>query len=96
MKLPERKSEQGIYLLIAVAALVVIYVVAFIVSNARRVEVSFVAFDAKAPLIVLMLACVLLGLVIGLLVARIAERRRSAARQSSGSSGTENGPADAS
>jgi uncharacterized integral membrane protein len=93
VKLPERKSEQGIYLLIAVAALVVIYVVAFIVSNARRVEVSFVAFDAKAPLIVLMLACVLLGLAIGLLVARIAERRRREERQSSG---TENGPTDAS
>ena len=91
MKLPERKSEQGIYLLIAVAALVVIYVVAFIVSNARRVEVSFVAFDAKAPLIVLMLACVLLGLAIGLLVARIARRREQ--RQSSG---TENDPTDAS
>jgi uncharacterized integral membrane protein len=93
VKLPERKSEQGIYLLIAVAALVVIYVVAFIVSNARRVEVSFLAFDAKAPLIVLMLACVLLGLAIGLLLARIAERRRAERRQSTG---TENGPADAS
>jgi uncharacterized integral membrane protein len=93
VKLPERKSEQGIYLLIAVAALVVIYVVAFIVSNARRVEVSFLAFDAKAPLIVLMLACVLLGLAIGLLLARIAERRRAERRQNTG---TENGPADAS
>jgi uncharacterized integral membrane protein len=91
VKLPERKSEQGIYLLIAVAALVVIYVVAFIVSNARRVEVSFVAFDAKAPLIVLMLACVLLGLAIGLLVARIARRREQGQ-----SSGTENDPTDAS
>jgi uncharacterized integral membrane protein len=93
VKLPERKSEQGIYLLIAVAALVVIYVVAFIVSNARRVEVSFVAFDARAPLIVLMLVCVLLGLAAGLLLARIAERRRDGRRQSSG---VENGPADAS
>jgi uncharacterized integral membrane protein len=91
VKLPERKSEQGIYLLIAVAALVVIYVVAFIVSNARRVEVSFVAFDAKAPLIVLMLACVLLGLAIGLLVARIARRREQGQ-----SSGTEKDPTDAS
>jgi uncharacterized integral membrane protein len=92
VKLPERKSEQGIYLLIAVAALVVIYVVAFIVTNAKRVDVSFVAFDARAPLIVLMLMCVLLGIVIGIAAARIAERRRDAAH----SSGTGNGPADAS
>ncbi len=93
MKLPERKSEQGIYLLIAVAALVVIYVVAFIVTNATRVEVSFVAFDTRAPLIVLMVVCVLLGVVIGIAAARIAERRRDHRVQSSG---TPNGPADAS
>jgi uncharacterized integral membrane protein len=92
VKLPERKSEQGVYLLIAVAALVVIYVVAFSVTNAKRVEVSFVAFDARAPLIVLMLVCVLLGIVIGVVVARIAERRRDGVQ----SSGTGNGPADAS
>ena len=47
MKLPERKSEQGIYLQIAVAALIVIFLVAFVVSNARRVRISFVAFDTQ-------------------------------------------------
>jgi uncharacterized integral membrane protein len=93
VKLPARKSEQGVYLLIAVAALVVIYVVAFIVTNAKRVEVSFVAFDARAPLIVLLLVCVLLGIVIGVIVARIAERRRG---DDAHSSGTGNGPVDAS
>jgi uncharacterized integral membrane protein len=93
VKLPERRSEQGIYLLIAVAALVVIYVVAFIVTNSKRVEVSFVAFDARAPLIVLLLICVLLGVVIGIVGARIAERRRDEPAQSSG---TGNGPTDAS
>jgi uncharacterized integral membrane protein len=93
VKLPARKSEQGIYLLIAVAALIVIYVVAFIVTNAKRVQVSFVAFDTRAPLIVLMLACVLLGVVLGILAARIAERRRHGDAQSSG---TGNGPTEAS
>ena len=38
MKLPERKSEQGIYLQIAVVALIVIFLVAFVVSNATRVK----------------------------------------------------------
>jgi uncharacterized integral membrane protein len=92
VKLPERRSEQGIYLLIAVAALVVIYVVAFIVTNSKRVDVSFVAFDARAPLIVLMLMCVLLGVLLGLVGARIAARRRT----DDHSTGTGNGPADAS
>ena len=69
------------------------YVVAFIVTNATRVEVSFVAFDTRAPLIVLMVVCVLLGVVIGIVAARIVERRHDEGVQSSG---TPNGPADAS
>jgi uncharacterized integral membrane protein len=89
VKLPERKSEQGIYLQIAVAALVVVFLVAFVVSNARRVKISFVAFDTQAPLIAVMVLCILLGVVGGVLVARVAERRRAARVYKDG---TENGP----
>ena len=93
MKLPERKSEQGIYLQIAVAALIVIFLVAFVVSNARRVRISFVAFDAQGPLIAVMLLCILLGLVGGVVIGRVAERRRAARDYREG---TENGPTAAS
>ena len=72
MKLPERKSEQGIYLQIAVAALVVIFLVAFVVSNTRRVTISLVAFDARGPLIAVMLLCILLGVVGGVVIGRVA------------------------
>jgi uncharacterized integral membrane protein len=89
VKLPERKSEQGIYLQIAVAALVVIFLVAFIVSNDRRVKISFVAFDAQGPLIAVMLLCILLGVVGGVVIGRVAERRRAARTYRDG---TENGP----
>lgn len=89
MKLPERKSEQGIYLLIAVAALLIAFLVAFVVSNANRVEVSFVAFDLRAPLIAIMLLCILLGLIGGLAIGRIVERRRAERLYNSG---TANGP----
>ncbi len=93
MKLPERKSEQGIYLQIAIAALLVIFLVAFAVSNARRVRVSFVAFDADWPLIAVMLLCILLGVIGGLVIGRAAERRRVARGYRDG---TENGPTAAS
>ena len=89
MKLPERKSEQGIYLQIAVAALVAIFLVAFVVSNAGNVKVSFVAFDARPPLIAVMLLCILLGVVGGVVIGRMAERRRAGR---SYSDGTGNGP----
>jgi uncharacterized integral membrane protein len=89
VKLPERKSEQGIYLQIAVAALLVIFLVAFVVSNARRVRISFVAFDAQGPLIAVMVLCILLGLVGGVVIGRVAERRRVARDYKDG---TENGP----
>ncbi len=93
MKLPERKSEQGIYLQIAVAALIVIFLVAFVVSNARRVKISFVAFDTQGPLIAVMVLCTLLGVVGGVAIGRLAERRRAARAYRDG---TENGPTAAS
>ena len=93
MKLPERKSEQGIYLQIAVAALIVIFLVAFVVSNAGRAKISFVAFDAEAPLIVVMVICILLGVIGGVAIGRVAERRRAGR---SYSDGTGNGPTAAS
>jgi uncharacterized integral membrane protein len=93
VKLPERKSEQGIYLQIAVAALLVVFLVAFVVSNARRVRISFVAFDAQGPLIAVMVLCILLGLVGGVVIGRVAERRRVARDYKDG---TENGPTAAS
>jgi uncharacterized integral membrane protein len=89
VKLPERKSEQGIYLQIAVAALVVIFLVAFVVSNATRVKISFVAFDARAPLVVVMVLCILFGVIGGVVVGRVAERRHAARAYREG---TENGP----
>ncbi len=93
MKLPERKSEQGIYLQIAIAALIIVFLVAFVVSNSDEVKISFVAFDATTPLIAVMLLCVLLGVVGGVAIGRLAERRRAAKGYSDG---TGNGPTAAS
>jgi uncharacterized integral membrane protein len=66
-----RESERRLYTLIAVTALLVIYVVAFVVSNSTHVRVSFVIFSGQAPLIVVMLLCLVIGLAIGIIAGRL-------------------------
>lgn len=73
-----RETERGLYTLIAIGALLVIYVVAFVVSNSTRVEVSFVIFSGRAPLILIMLLCVVIGLLLGVVAARLGMRLRAA------------------
>jgi uncharacterized integral membrane protein len=72
-----RKSERGLYTLIAITALLVIYGVAFVVSNSGRVEVSFVIFSGRAPLILVMTVSALVGLAVGLFANRLAARLRA-------------------
>src|SRR3712207_1218677 len=78
MQLPrgDASSERVVYGLIALLALVVIYVVAFVLSNTTSVRVSFVLFETDASLIWVMLICTLLGLLAGVLVSRVVARRR--------------------
>ena len=86
--LGDPRSERGLYGLIAAAALVVIYLVAFIVSNATEVKVSFVLFSGAASLILVMVFCILLGVVLGVVVGRLFERNRTRRSTSSTSSST--------
>jgi len=75
-----RASERRLYALLAAAALVVIYLVAFIVSNARSVKVSFVVASGHVSLIWVMLGALLVGVILG--VAAVELRRRAGGRQS--------------
>src|SRR5437879_726730 len=65
MRLPRlgRDPERAFYALLAGLALVVIYLVAFVVSNDRSVKVSFVFASGSGSLIWVMLICTLLGIV---------------------------------
>lgn len=65
MAQPERKSERKPYILTAIIAFAVIYLLAFGLLNMQSVHISFVAFSTDARLILVMLICALLGLVIG-------------------------------
>ncbi len=69
-------GERRLYAVVAVLALLVLYLVVFVVQNATRVKVSFVLFDARAPLILVMTLCALLGGAIGAAVWSIVHRVR--------------------
>jgi uncharacterized integral membrane protein len=71
--------EQGVYVVVGVIAIIVLYLIGFIVKNARDARIDFVLFSAKVPLIVLMLMMFVLGLACGMLVVMIAVRRRPGA-----------------
>ena len=68
--------EQGVYVVVGVIAVIVLYLIGFIVQNARDARIDFLLFSATVPLIVLMLLMFVLGLLAGALVAMIAVRRR--------------------
>ncbi|CAA9551885.1 MAG: hypothetical protein AVDCRST_MAG79-2773 [uncultured Thermoleophilia bacterium] len=79
MKLPRGRAdpERLVYGLLALLALIVIYLVAFVLSNTTTVPVSFVLFDTDASLIWVMLICTLLGLVAGVAASRLVTGRRA-------------------
>ena len=71
--------EQGVYVVVGAIAIIVLYLIGFIVKNARDARIDFVLFSATVPLIVLMLLMFALGLLAGVLVVLIAVRRRPVA-----------------
>jgi uncharacterized integral membrane protein len=64
---PHQKSERRPYILLVVVAVVLVYLLAFALLNTQTVHVSFVAFATDTALIWVMIACALLGLVLGIL-----------------------------
>ncbi len=62
---------------LAVAVVVTAFVAIFAVLNTSEVEVNWILGTWNTPLIVVILACLLIGLAIGFGVARIGRGRRS-------------------
>jgi uncharacterized integral membrane protein len=65
------RPEQGIYLAIGVLAVVVLFLVGFVVKNDRHVRVDFVVFSASSSLIWVILISLFLGIVAGILLATL-------------------------
>lgn len=71
-----RKSERKPYILLVVFAIVLVYLLAFSLVNTAQVSVSFVAFSTTTALIWVMIACALLGLILGIVGTFMLGRRR--------------------
>jgi uncharacterized integral membrane protein len=70
------------YALLAIVALLIIYLVAFVIANTTRVDVSFVIFKARASLIWVMLICTVIGIGIGFASRALLQRTRGTRRTS--------------
>ena len=68
--------EQGVYVVVGVLAVVVLFLVGFIVKNDRPARVDFVLFSTATSLIWVILISLLLGLVAGVLLARLGPTSR--------------------
>ncbi|MGZ4411822.1 MAG: lipopolysaccharide assembly protein LapA domain-containing protein [Gaiellaceae bacterium] len=62
-------------------AVLVIYVVGFIVANSKKTEIDFLVAKTTISRIWLVLLCLAFGFVAGLLVSQIARRRRQRAER---------------
>jgi uncharacterized integral membrane protein len=69
--------EQGRYVALAVASVLLLYVVGLLVANYRTVRVSFVLGSAAIPLLWLIILCVGLGIGIGWLLRGRHDRGRA-------------------
>jgi uncharacterized integral membrane protein len=67
-RLQRARQARGVKVIIALAVLVILIV--FIVSNSQRVEVNFVFVDRNIRLIWVMLACAILGGIVGFVLGR--------------------------
>ncbi len=72
----QRSRDGGDTARIIIAVVLVAALVAFVVDNSRSVKVGFVFTDREIPLIFVLIATVLLGVLIDRLVQYAARRRR--------------------
>jgi uncharacterized integral membrane protein len=73
---PAVDPDARLWVLVVALALIVAYVVAFVVENDQKVNVHFVFFTAHTSVIWLILLSIAIGLAAGMLLAQLTRRRR--------------------
>lgn len=72
---PKPSGGRRAYVLLVIFAAVLIYLLAFSLLNTKNVAVSFVFFSATTALIWVMIACAVLGLILGIVGTIVIKRR---------------------
>ena len=75
---PPAKPEKDFPWKLILFGALTVYAVLIVLLNRKQVEVSFVFFDTRISLLVLILLCVGIGFAAGYLFDQIRDRRRSA------------------
>jgi uncharacterized integral membrane protein len=79
-----RTFQPGLWARITLLALVLLYLILFVVENSRQVKVNFVVTSTRVSLIWVIVLSLLIGLILGVLasqVRRFRSHRRHAARE---------------
>jgi uncharacterized integral membrane protein len=71
----DRAWQPRLYAILVGLALIVAYVIGFIVANSDHVSVNFIFFDARTSLIWVILLCLAIGLLAGVLLSQLYRRR---------------------
>ena len=72
----DEQWQPKVYARLVALAIVVAYVIAFILENGRHVTVHFVLTTTSVSLVWLLLLCLALGAIGGILLAQLDRRRR--------------------
>ena len=72
----DEQWQPKVYARLVALAIVVAYVIAFILENGRHVTVHFVLTTTSVSLVWLILLCLALGAIGGILLAQLDRRRR--------------------
>jgi uncharacterized integral membrane protein len=73
------KSHTGAYIRLGVIGLIIVFVLVFVFQNTQRVNVNFLSADFKAPLWLMLLIVLVVGVVVGFF---LGVRRRKTKRPS--------------
>jgi len=73
----EEQWQPKVYVRLVVLALVVAYVIAFIIENSKHVSVHFIFATTRVSIVWLVLLCLALGAIGGILLAQLDRRRRA-------------------
>jgi len=73
----EEQWQPKVYARLVALALVVAYVIAFIIENSKHVSVHFIFATTRVSIVWLVLLCLALGAVGGILLAQLDRRRRT-------------------
>jgi uncharacterized integral membrane protein len=76
------RTDQELYVYVGVAAVLLLYAIGFVATNAKQVEIDFLLFSTSISLIWLVMLTFLLGVAVGLAFGPLrarARRRRAAA-----------------